>query len=511
MSKILSNKNFIKLFTFVCLYAFFSHLYFVFRYSGQWIEEDSTRMAILMKYVFLEGTLIPSNQVYPNGFGAQVISSYIVNLANISIQQYAQYYHPIITSLSVFIAYSLFNELTKDRKIALLSTFLLLLQPEFFWTSARNTHEGFTFFLIMMATLALVKSSSKTSYSTFISFILLFYLSIFALTFMNTFFASTFVFALTFAFILGYLFSKHFPMQDVFKRLIYSSAISIVLVFITMFYIYPPSGNMLSGMIGLFDKIRALIFVVEIQTTPQYGYILTAWISPYMWFFLTLFNWVIAPLSLIMWLKLVFDFIKKKNHWQFDSPLLLLLMLYAAFSFQLIISIIADRFSEFGSNMELRIFPILIIYAVPLASMLVFRIWDSIGSSHKKLCTLVSITLLIIFMSNSLLKGTNDPLVSNMWMFYSTEEEYGIRWADANIKNLEFHKIDYRSYYLRLLIRMDSNSTINYTNYNKERYILYSYIEENRAMRLGLPLAQSYDSRKVYNSGTVRIIQSLDS
>lgn len=512
MVKIISDKKIFITFIFVCLYALLSHLYFIFRYSGQWVEGDSMRMAMAMKSVYLEGTLMPLHHVYSNGFGYQVIASFIVNLTNISILQYTQYYHPIITVLPVFIAYSLFNELSKDWKIALLSTLLLLLQPEFFWTSTRNTHEGFTFFLIMMATLALAKSFSKTNFSTFVSFILIFYLSIFALTFMNTFFASSFVFTLTFAFILGYLFSEHFPKRAVFKRLIYSSVISMILVFITMYYIYPPSGNMLSGMVGLFDKIRLLFFVVEAQTTPQYDYILAAWVSPNMWFFLTLFNWVIAPLSLIMWVRLVYDFIKKKNQWQFNPSISLLLMLYAAFSFQLIISIIADRFGNYGSNIELRIFPIVMIYAVPLASMQVFKMFSK-KSILKKLFTMISIILIIIFMGNSLLKGTNDPLVSNMWMFYSTEEEYGIRWADANIQNIEIYEVGlgYRLYIIRQLTReFNSYGTVNFSNYTKERYILYSNLEEKRAVLLGIPLIQSYDNRKIYDSGTVRIVQSLD-
>lgn len=511
MVKSLSNKRFIIFFIFICFYALLSHLYFVFRYSGQWVETDSVFIAKAIKSVFLEGTLTPSENVYSNGFGYQVIASFIVNITNISIQQYAQYYHPIITASSVFIIYSLFNEFTKDRNIALLSTFLLLLQPDLLFTSSRNTHEGFTYFLIMMAMLALAKSFSKTNFSVFVPMILIFYLSIFALTSMNSFFAFSFVFAITFAFVAGCLFSNKFSQRVSFKRLSYSSSISIIIIFLTIFYIYPPSNTLLTTMDYFYNQANTLLLTVEAQSTPQYDYIYEMWVSPYVWFFLTLFNWIIAPMSFIMWLMLAHDFFKQKNQGQFNNSLSLLLMFYAVFSIQLVISIIADRFVGIGSNIELRIFPVLIISAVPLAGMLIFRIVGTNRSFFRKLFIVMFIILIMIFSINSLLKGTNDPLVSYRWMFYSMEEEYSIRWGDTHGKNIERAEVDERLGILKqLLIDVDpyGKGKASSIYYSQEKYILLSNIAEKRALLLGRPLPQISDNRTIYNSGSVKIYKN---
>ena len=112
----------------IYLYVLFSHLYYVFRYSGKWVEWDSDFMVKAFQAVYEQATITPTTALYPNGFGSQVISSFIVNILNISIQEYALFLHPIITTLYVFIAYSLFFEFTKDYRVALLSTFLICIR-----------------------------------------------------------------------------------------------------------------------------------------------------------------------------------------------------------------------------------------------------------------------------------------------------------------------------------------------------------------------------------------------
>src|SRR3990172_3360534 len=123
----------------IFIYVLFSHLYFIFRFSGRWIEVDSAFMVKAFQAMHEQGTITPT-LVYTNGYGAQVIASFILNIGDISVQDYALYLHPLITVTYIFIAYSLFFEFTKDYRVALLSAFLLSLQPEIFWTSSRNTH-----------------------------------------------------------------------------------------------------------------------------------------------------------------------------------------------------------------------------------------------------------------------------------------------------------------------------------------------------------------------------------
>jgi len=492
----------------IYIYVLASHFYFIFRYSGRWIEWDSGAMVKAIQSMCEEGTIFPTI-TYINGFGAQVIASFFINILNITVQEYSIFLHPIITTLYVFVAYLTFLEFTKKESVALLSTFLISLQPEFFWTSSRNTHEGFTYLMIFISTYVLVKNfDTKTNFSKYISYIIIYYISISCLITQNIFFASSYSISLFFIFILGYLISKKIKTYTNFRRLVYSSGIFIILIFFFMFYLYPPAEFFLISGVNYLDRIEKLLFIVESQSTPQYTYIFKMWKYPYLWFILTLFNWVIAAFSFIMYLKLLKSFFRTKS--PTHSPAILaLLLLYTALSSLLVVYIIADRFGEFGSNMELRIFPVLMIYAVPLASMLIIEIINSHSLSQRKkvFIKFCFILILLLFIGNSLLKGTNDPSVSNKWIHYSLQEEYGIVWVD----NYLCEKSIWADCDERLLnvynLKTDSDSyrRVSFRSKSDGAYIFVSGIIEKRAKTLGYSIPKYEESEILYNNGDVEI------
>lgn len=491
----------------IYIYVLISHLYFIFRYSGRWIEWDSGFMVKAFQAVFEQGTITPT-LIYPNGFGSQIIASFFINILNITVQEYSIFLHPIITTIYVFIAYLTYLEFSKKESVALLSTLLISLQPEFFWTSSRNTHEGFTYLMIFISTYVLVKNlDTKTNFSKFISYVIIYYISILCLITQNIFFASSFSISLLFIFILGYMVSRKISVYINFRRIIYSSGIFVMLIFFFMFFVYPPAGSFLTSSINFINTITKLLFIVESQSTPQYTYVFEMWKSPYVWVILTLFNWTIAALSFAMYLKLLKPFFRTKPP-IYPPGQLTLLLLYTALSVLLVIYIIADRFGGFGSNIELRIFPVLMIYAVPLASMLILKILNlPLLSQRKKIfIKFCFILILLLFIGNSLLKGTNDPSISNKWIHYSLQEEYGIIWVDNYLcgKSIwaDFDERLLNVYNLRTELR--SYGKVQFSK-SDEDYIFVSDMINRRAQTLNYPVPKYERSELIYNNGNVAI------
>lgn len=507
MSQI-DNKKIIHLIL-VYLYVLFSHIYFICRYSGRWGDWDSSFMVKAFQAVYEEATILPTTVIYENGFGSQVIASFIVNISNITIQEYSLIIHPIITTVYVFIAYSLFFQLTGKHNISVVSTLLISLQPEFFWTSARNTHEGFTYLMVLIAIFSLTKSISMNKETTqrYSAYVVIFYTSIMCMISLNSFFASSFIITMMISFIVLYIMSKKIKTTFYLKRFIYMPTTCIVLIFTYMFYIYAPAENFFIYSVTFMDKIASLFNVVDAQSTPQYEYIYKMWVSPYIWFLLTLFNWIIAFFSFIMFLKMSRDLAATRKRIEPKSALLL--SYYFSYSLLLVIYIFADRFGEYASNMELRIFPLLMIFAVPLASILFFKVLNTnkLSIKRKKAIQIFILIFIVASAGNSLIKGTSDPIVSNKWIYYSEHEEYGIKWVATNLYgksiNAELDERLLSVFYVHT--ELSSYRTVSFTDFDNSQYYFYSDVFHKRAERLNYPIPITKEADLIYNNYDVKI------
>lgn len=427
MKKIISNKLALLL---ICIYSLFSHMYFVLRFSGNWMEGDTSRMTKYAQVVQDQSTILPTGGViYSNGPGHPATMTILSNLSGVSIPSLQAYILPLFGVAITLMSYIAYLELTNSKKIALISAFLLTLQPDFLFTSSRGTHEKFSYLIVLLSIFFLSRSfSRKKNIKEFMYYILLFYISILGMISYNFFFASTYVFAVTIAFIVGYLISETPMISTSLKRLTYTSATSTIFFFSYMFYLYPPSRHLFNVFDTLQEKMSVLLLATEQHVTPQYTYIFNTWVSFEVWLILTLFNWVIAPLSLAAWVYYVYGFFFRKM--RITSSKIILLLFYLAFSTQLIITIVADRFGIF-ENLELRVFPVLMFFAVPLASISAMKIIDHfrLKNYSGKIIKTIFVALIIVFVVSSLLKSTNDPLVSNKWTFYTVQEKNGMEWV----------------------------------------------------------------------------------
>jgi hypothetical protein len=457
-----------------------------------------------------EATILPSELVYPNGPGHSTILTLLSNLTGISIVKLQIYAMPIVGTLVILFAYTAFLEYTNSKRIALLAAFLLSLQPDFLFTTSRGTHEKFTYNMILMSMFLLSRSfsgrrgSKETAY-----YKLLLYLSIFGMISYNFFFSSTYIFAVILALIIGYLISEIPKIGVSFQRMTYSTSTSVVFFFSYMFYLYPPSRSLLFMFDRLTDKIGIIALATEQHVTPQYTYVFQSWISFKVWLILTLFNWVIAPLSLAAWIFFVYKFFIKKQG--LSRAMLLLLMFYAAFGAQLLLTIFADRFGVFN-NLELRVFPVLMFFAVPLASITIVKMvkFKTLNEGQRKVLKTFFTILILMFVVSSLLKATNDPIVSNKWLFYSEQERGSIIWMENNLQGQNIWAgLDERLVNVFVMYSSIGNyeQWTNFKGPEKAKYWLISDTINKRAFRLKFKLPDVSDNPVVYDVGNVKIYE----
>ncbi len=501
--------NFI--FILVIFYALFSRIYYIFRFNGRWIEWDTGAWTKFIQAVYNQKTIIPTTGVYSNGYGYQVISTYLLSVTNLSVRSLQSLVYPVIGVVSVLVAYSLYLEFCGNKKVALLSAFLLCLSPDFLFRTSRGSHERFTFLFILLVIFILTRTftldrSKKDYLKNFVVYVLMFYVVVYALITINTFFASSFIIAVIFAFLFGYMISSKLPVYD-FRRLIYTAATSIVFIFSNMFYIYSPARTLLNYADTIRDKAVLVGLSIADQPTPQYAYILYTWPSFHTYLFLTLFNWIIAPLSLIAYLRLVYDFIVKRK--RLSSPLVLLLIFYTIFSLQLLLFIYTDRLGVF-THLELRIFPVLMFFAVPLAAIQVFNIIESpiLKNNYRSIVKSLFVILFVVLAVNSVLKATMEPNITNEWMFYTNHEKIGLDWTYTYIKNEPI----WAGLDDRLMATFNLNSDLGahkaidftYSHAHAGFYFISSTIKK-RAMKSRYFLPDLKDTSQVYDNGNVQI------
>lgn len=551
----------------ILLFGFLSHSYFSLRYSGLIADGDTGIITKTIQAVQGQARIFTTYQ-YSSGFGFQVLVTFLSNITDLSIQKLL-----ILPMgfLYLTIAYPLFVELIRDKKVALLATFLLTLQPDLLFVTGRGSHERFTFFLALMAFFVLMRLVSlKRDNKKFVLYLALFYLTIFSLTAFNNWFSALIIVSIVSISLIGFLFSTSFNIDILpYRKSLYIIASCIPLYYWISFYIYPPSRStwhvvnmwrekimmldsraILLGIAMLLIATLALILLIliapimsalknyatglskKIHTSKTYRtsmyiiigfalmiYIIEVYIlafsskgllsfPPFVWIFLTLFNWIIFPLSVIMVFTIIWDFIRRRSFPSDSHPFLLLF--YVSFSLLLLITIFLDRVigTGIGNNLELRVFPYFMFFVVALASMTILgwmrklraKKWQKVG----KVAVVILIVLLLI---NSLVKSTNNPVVSNTWIFYLTGEKTAMNWMESSLKGTTVWAgpdgrisaaFNYNSSF-------DSLQKIRFTNPKYATYYFISDTMRKKADRSGYSLPYVKNLHRIYDNNKVRL------
>lgn len=511
-------RNNIILLAIIC-YATFAHAYLVFRFDGSWAEGDTALVTRSIEYIQQRGEIVPdqTGPIYENGVSYALVSIFLVKGMGIELQTYQLLVAPLLSAIPIsLLIFILYRKVTNSTLLALLGVFQLYLQPDFLWVTWRGSHEKLLWTLtpLVFYLLILGGQQSKRVETTFMQ-ILLAYVTVFALIGTNTFFGSSFIFSVAFAFFLGRLFLRRrarrgqtgleLRLHQV-ERLLWIVAASTVLLYLLIFYLYTPSLALIRNIQHITEKVALLLLNVESGSNP-YAYVYTAWTNPVIYLLLNTYTWLIFIVSGITWLGYGAHFLRDRQALvNARFPLLFIWLLYPAFAFQLLASMLIDRTGVLGGNFQVRLFAPVIIVAMPLATLGINWL---LGQIRVRRLRLAAIAVMMIaaswFSLAALIKATNEPILSNNWVFYSSAEQRAGDWlvdhgraatvwtgGDARLWSaMDFHHWDSSGTGLQF------DGGIPATN---ARYYIFSEVERMKRVGLGIEWPYLYEENLVYDN-----------
>jgi len=513
IEKDLSDSQSHKIFALILIYAIASHLYFIFRYGGHWLCSDTSVITRITSSVYDSGQIFaPGAQYYTHGFGYPVTASIHALIAGVPVQTYQQYLHPILGVIPILLAYPFFLRVTKSKKVALLSTFLLASIPEVLYETSRGTHATFTYTMIILSAYVLaVIVDPRIGFRKSLRMWVILGLALFALISFNAMMATAFIFAIIIFFLIGSIFYGRLKNVVVPSRLFLGSILGVTLLALMVYCIYPPAG-------GVFDFVTrtggAITQLVPGAVTPgltvpsSYQYVQEAWRSIPTYLFLTMANWIVGLLSLICWGAAIYLLIIRRR--ECTPAFLLVLSLYTGLGIVLAASLISDWIGgEAAMNLELRVFPLLMIFGAPLAGVLVFKIINYTKRGKLKVASLTILSVLIVlFAVNAPLKATTEPSLSRHWNFYSATEESGLRWISIDGETVSLWKgAEPEGWENRLNTLSVLLGCYNIRDVPEEKadYVLVSDIIRRRSGVVNIPIPDISASSKIYAAGDVAI------
>lgn len=499
-------------------YAILVSVQFTARYRGTWVEQDTTQLTEATRNVQNAGELMPPVKIYPFGFGYSATLTFLSNVVGVPLDFLQGTVGPFALVMTGTCALAVYRQLTGSVRLATLSAILLCMQPDLVFVTLRGSHERFTWTIVMLTVLLLVKSFGYAGrWKPFVALILLSYVTTFALVSLNSFFASSFIVTLAISFAVGWLLIvKRLREQEHFDRnvgrLLYMVGSSTVLVYIFIFHLYLPAGQIFELLDRGLDRLATLLLNFDpLNVAAPYEYVSIGWISPHVYFGLTIGSWFILLVSLVAWGRLAHrSFLRRER-----PPLnhLLLWLFYGAFAGQIAISMVMDLFNFLSTNLQMRLFPAVMLFAIPLALTELRRFWAKVF--QHKLRRVVGPVLLFLALwlsSTSLLKATVDPVVSNKWLYFTSGEYEAMTWTEDRLERItvwvgydeRLRQLAYSRWGSNLLSRNDYDilAIEAYT-----RYIFLSDLVRQQAARIRQPLPVVWLAHLIYHNGSVELYQ----
>lgn len=492
-------------------------LYFIVRYGGQWAEADSTTFTNVIRAFTHDGRLQPaSGYLYPNGYAFQSISAVILALTGMDIVTLQQLVYPLLASLVVLPAWIAYREFTGSARGAILATLLIFTQPEFLFVILRSSHEKFTRTFILLCLFLLFRSFKLRSRpGLFATHVGLFYLAAFALVSSNNLLAHSFIVAIALALLFGWALERRSVLGlrengPIIKRLLYVTLTCLALVYIVTFYVYTPAQHNILVLQDTGERIYELFFPEdeeeeESRYTNAYAYVSFGWISPHVYVLVSIANWIILVASLVIWSRQGLRWL-----WRGEPPetraAWLLWLLYAAFVTQGAMSIISDASGALSSNLQHRLFPSFSIIAVGIVGAALAGWRPRRFARPIELALTLGIVCIAVL---SVMKATNEPLVSNKWTFYRASELLVLDWSDAHHRDAHiWTEFDERLAVAYANARGDSkhgNRLRGWFSPEVTRSLVVTDLARLRSSRVRVPLPVPPDALQVYDNGEAEV------
>lgn len=411
------------------------------RFAWMSLESDAVVLTQLSQGVYAESTVMPSGGAYPFGFVYPASNAFLSHLTGVPIETLQHSVQPFLVAMLVPIGFVAFRSLTGQPTVAMLASLLLLWQPEFVFEAVRSSHSKVTWMLAFIMVFILARSFGSTgSRATLVTWVTLFYLVAFALIASNSFFASNYIFGIGFASLGVHVLSRLRNDRDFrtpqLRRLSYVTVSCSVLAFLFIFYLYPPARQQFRDLQSIWDRLAALFLDVEVsQTVNPYQYVQATWVSRPVYLMLTSLNWILLGLSFTVWLRKAWLLLVRR---QVLAPhALLLWLLYTSFAFLLALAVVLDVAGALSANLQVRLFPHLMVAGIPLASEFIIQAVSLVQTKAPAARRLTAVALVVVsvfFSLASLLKVTNEPLLSNQWTFHSNSEQRTVEWIGTHLR-----------------------------------------------------------------------------
>jgi hypothetical protein len=412
----------------IVVLAMLEGVYFILRYGTNWLEQDTSTITGTANLVMDSGQLVVRG-AYPNGYAYQTVIVWLSTLSGLPIETLQTEIVPALGGgLVAIVGTVFFRHFLDSWRLGTMATLFVLLQPDFLFITFRGSHEKITWPLVMAVLILLHKSTKSVGMpGLFMSHVLLMYLVLYALIATNSFFATVLITSLLVSVLFGAVvlwFSGNWYRREnatttTLRRLLYSSVTGYVLVFTFIFHVYPPSQHYFGVLRTVRERVSAMFVSFETEAQP-YTYISLSWTSSTTYLVLTVFTWLLLGGSFIYWLIRAYRLLRGR---QLRLPEDLPWLLYAGYAFQLVLSVVVDFAGVLGSNVQLRMLPALILVASVLFVRGVSELSQSLGRFSRTQMVFHGVLGILCawFAIASVMKATNDPVVSNKWVFISPQ------------------------------------------------------------------------------------------
>ncbi len=489
-------------------------VYAILRHGGRYGEIDSAAFSTYINDVYDSGRLVPGpNQGYTNGYGYSALGAYFVNISGLS-QSHLQLYVAVLLAIWIVLpAWLLYRELTPTNKVAVFATLILLFQPDFLFPILRGTHEKFTRGLMLLALYLLIRSiRSRSNLRRFTAFVLSFYLAAFAMITLNSMLSSSFILAIALALGFSWLATRRMSISNLLERttlqrLFLISVTLIAFTFLFIFYLYSPARHDLLLLNTASDQLATLFLDVESAKISQpYQTVSFGWINLPVYFAVSSATWLLLATSALIWLGQSARWLIRGRLPQ-GQPELLLWAFYGAFAAIGAITVVTDMSGFLSSNLQVRAFPAFAMLAAPLVAAWLINVTEKPTTAARfvRIALGLVVGLMVIL---SVIKATNEPLVSNKWSFYIPGELAALKWAETSLDDRTvWAGFDERLQMAKIIFAEgDSDQKIDAFSIDESaQNLLISDIIRIRGLRLGLPLPTEPDNFTTYDNGRAQI------
>ena len=500
--------------------------FFVFRYGGLWIENDTgvfSRAAAL----FIHHGSLAYGATYNHGFAYTAWLGSLSLLTGLNPATFNTIIMPFLgLMLLVIPGYLAYSILLDSSKLAALGAVILVTIPDITFSAVRGTHEKLSMafvtlgiFCLFKAFEAIISDGGHRRYRL-IQWLLLYLLTVFLNVSTNDYFASTFAFATTLTLAFGFIGLKlravpnHESLSSVLKVLSFTVLASWIIVYWVMFIVYPPEARDFLLLKGAINQLSHLFATFQPSTNP-YAVASSQWASQAAFDLMNVFRWFIVIVSATMWGIDVFRIAFRKQ--PLDPRRLFLLALYAAFALLVAISIPLD-FSALavGSNLEVRNFTYVILLGTPFVAKAIYRAantpWIVKQFAVRKVARPLIIAIMFGMLGLGFLKVTLDPLVSNNWLYYTPNEAEALRffWTHNHNQILWTGPDDRLAFYAhaRLIWGGHGNQIVGYTPLPFTKDFLASPIVISSDRVLNQPMYDYPQNDRIYDNGGAQIYRT---